>query len=131
MLTEKTSPKNYGRKGQSEIVSVLLIVLISAGLFAFIYFWVMPSIEKYQAEAIAKRVAAFFDQNNANSLPSKIEFIANNGGETTFTIPDVNGLWTLEVYASGNALQFSFPSKMSTVASDVGWVSLTPGAACP
>ena len=133
-------------KAQVDIVSAILIVLIALGLTATAYTWGLPLIQKRQDTAVLERISSYFDQNNVNSLPSRIEFIANNGGEQSFTI-DANGVWLVNpcskdelaacnpspavASSESNSLQFTFFSKASNVAIQTGFVSLTPGASCP
>jgi hypothetical protein len=81
-------------KAAVDVITSILIVMIALGLTATAYTWGLPLIQKQQDTAVVGRVASYFDQNNQNSLPSSIEFIANNGGEQTFSM-DVTGIWTL------------------------------------
>lgn len=132
------------RRGQADIISAVLIIVLALGLVTTAYTWGIPLIQKRQDTAIVDRVKNYFNQNNANSLPNKIEYIANNGGEETFTL-DVSGFWVLHSCPQGelancrdttpenNSLEFSFFSKVSNIAVGAGWVSLTTGssAACP
>ncbi len=133
-------------KAQVDIVSAILIVLIALGLTATAYTWGLPLIQRRQDTAVLERITSHFDQNNVNSLPSRIEFIANNGGEQAFTI-DANGVWLVNpcskdelaacnpspavASSESNSLQFAFFSKASNVATQTGFISLTPGASCP
>ncbi len=132
-------------KAQSDIVASILIIIIALGLAATAYTWGIPLIQKRQDTAVVERASGNFDQNNVNSLPSRIEFVANNGGEETFRL-DVDGIWQLRTCPRGeldncenppddiqnNFIQFSFTSKVTNIAaSTTDWVSLTPGATCP
>lgn len=122
-------------KSQADIISVLLIVIIAIGLVATAYIWGLPLIQKRQDTAIAERVNSYFDPNNANSLPVKIESVANTGGELTFSL-DVKGLWRVFPYTDtygieNNSIEFTFFSKVTKVAADKGWVSLSGVAGCP
>lgn len=135
------------RKGQADILSAILIVLLAIGLLSTAYLYGFPLIQKRQDTAVVDRVNSYFLQSSANSLPSKIEAIANSGGEATFTL-DTRGSWNLYPcadkdvggsYLSGcgnfgennNSIEFSFVSKITNIAVDKGWVSLTGGAVCP
>jgi hypothetical protein len=122
-------------KAQTEIISVILIITLVIALTGTILTWALPLIQKRQDAAVAERVAGYFNQDNSNSLPSEIEFIANTGGEKTFSF-DVNGLLFLN--ETGNWLSFTFFSKVRDVCltgepgcPSSGWVSKTVGATCP
>jgi len=115
------------KKGQADIVSAVLIIIISIGLIATAYTWGIPLIQKNQDRAIADRVANFFDQNSQSSLPNTIEFIANNQGEQTVKL-EITGFWKLNEGES--SIQYTFFSKISNIAVGSNWVSLTPGADC-
>ena len=133
-------------KAAVDVITSILIVMIALGLTATAYTWGLPLIQKQQDTAVVGRVASYFDQNNQNSLPSSIEFIANNGGEQTFSM-DVTGIWVINPCSTGelpscnpspsadfrenNSINFTFFSKVSNIATQAGFVSLTPGATCP
>jgi hypothetical protein len=114
-------------KAQADIISAIIIIIIAIGLVSSAYMWGLPMIQKKQDEALAERVSNYFNQNNENSLPSKIKFIADNGGEETFSL-DVSGLWTLNT--TENSISFTFFNKVSNIGSAT-WISLTSGASCP
>lgn len=116
------------RKSQADIVSAVIIIVITLSLLSTAYFWGLPLIQKRQDTAIAERVGSHFNQNNANSLPNRIEDVAKVGGETTFNL-DVDGLWILD--ENQDTLQFTFLSRVSNIAANAGWISLTSGASCP
>ncbi len=107
-------------KGQAEIISAIIIILIALSLVGAAYLWGFPLIEKRQHEAVAKRVVSYFDQENVNSLPSRIEYIARFGGTEIFTI-DANGIWTINT--TENSIYFTFYSKATPIGYDVGWIS--------
>jgi len=137
-------------KAQVDVISAILIVLIALGLTATAYTWGLPLIQKRQDTAVVERIASHFDQNNANSLPSRIEFVANNGGEQAFTL-DANGVWLLNPCPAQelpscspkqnatefNSIEFTFFSKVTDVSDKdaegkpIGFISKTPGASCP
>jgi hypothetical protein len=114
-------------KAQVDIVSAIIIIIIAIGLVSSAYLWGLPLIQKRQDAALVERVSNYFSQKNENSLPNKIERIANTGGEDTFTL-DVNGLWVLD--PSENSISFTFFSRVSNIGS-AAWVSLTTAASCP
>jgi hypothetical protein len=115
-------------KGQTDIISVVIIFVISLGLVSTAYLWGLPLIQKRQDTALVDRLSKSFDKNNANSLEKKMESIANNGGSDTF-IADTNGIWYYN--SSENSLQFSFTAKASRIATEAGWVALSSGNTNP
>jgi len=114
-------------KSQSDVISAMLILMISIGLVYTAFSWGLPLIQKKQDEALVSRVANYFSQQNANSLPKKIEFIANKGGTDTFNL-DVEGVWTIN--ETENSISFFFSSLASNVIQTGEWVSLTEGTDC-
>jgi len=68
-------------KGQSDIISIVLIIIIAIGLVSTAYTWGIPLIQKQQDTALVVRVANFFSNDNVNSLQKKIVSVATNGGE--------------------------------------------------
>ncbi|MEM5801874.1 MAG: hypothetical protein QXQ18_00605 [Candidatus Aenigmatarchaeota archaeon] len=122
------------KKAQTEAISLVLIVLLAIGLVAVAYSWGLPLIQKRQDTIIVERVKNSFSQINVNSLPSKIERAANSASEETFNL-DVDGLWVLYPYdfsgPENNSISFTFFSKVTDMAPDTGWQSLTPNAQCP
>jgi len=120
-------------KAQGDIISAVIIIIIAMGLVGAAYSWGLPLIQKRQDTAIVNRVLNYFDQNSVNSLPSKIESIANSGGEETFSL-DVSGVWILKLDTDttpyNNSITFGFYSKVSNFATG-NWISLTTGADCP
>lgn len=121
-------------RGQTDIISAIIIVVIAMGLIGTVYTWGIPLIEKQQSRAIVERLYSYFDRSNANSLPRIIEDVANNGGERIFS-STIDGLWVLNEYDTigeeRNSIQFTVATKISNIATDIGWISLTPGASCP
>lgn len=114
-------------KAQADIISAIIIIIIAIGLVSAAYMWGLPLIQKRQDAALVERVSNYFNQKNENSLSSKIEYIANSGGEETFSL-DVNGLWILS--STENSILFTFFSRVSNIGS-ADWISLTTGASCP
>ncbi|MFH0711084.1 MAG: hypothetical protein V1944_00745 [Candidatus Aenigmatarchaeota archaeon] len=111
-------------KGQTDIISAVIIFIISLGLVSTAYLWGIPLIQKRQDTALIDRVGKSFDRNNANSLEKKIESVANNGGSDTF-VGDTNGIWYYN--SSDNSIQFSFTAKTSKIATGVDWVAISSG----
>lgn len=100
-------------KSQADILSAVIIVIITLGLISTAYLWAAPAIQKKLDAAIAERVYKSFDRNNVNSLPRKIEYIAAHGGEESFDAV-TEGIWTLNTSIKcpyiNNSIQFSFVS---------------------
>jgi len=117
------------KKSQVDIISAIIIVIIALTLFSVAYFWGMPLIQKRQDTALVERAFKYFDPNNPNSIGKKIEYVANFGGEQTFSI-DLDGIWILhpcdENSLENNSLLFTFSSKVSNVAPNLGWIPFSP-----
>jgi len=117
------------KKAQVDIVSAIIIVIIAFSLFSAAYFWGMPLIQKRQDTALIERAFKYFDPNNPNSIGKRIEYVANFGGEQTFSI-DLDGIWILNEYTEANpennSLLFTFSSKVSNVAPNFGWIPFSP-----
>lgn len=134
-------------KAAVEIISVVLVAVFAIALFATAYMYFLPIIEKNQDKSLVERVDGLFDQSNTNSLPSRIEFVANNGGESRFD-SGVRGIFRLfpcadrqadgSTYREGcgnfggqnNSIEFTITSAAAKYANGTGWISLS-GAACP
>jgi hypothetical protein len=115
-------------KSQANIVAAVIIIVLAIALVSTAYTWGLPLIMKRQDWALVDRVRNSFDQNNINSLPSKIEYVAANRGENTF-YSETDGI--LELNETENSIAFSFFSRVSDIAVNSGWISLTHGASCP
>lgn len=117
-------------KAQVDILTSIIVVIMSIALVSTAYLWGLPLIQKRQGKTVIERVYEQFNQENVNSLSSKIEYIANMGGEESFTV-GADGLWVLS--NSDDWIQFTFSSKMSNIGYDMedGWISLTSEAFCP
>lgn len=119
-------------KGQSDIISIILIILIAIGLVGTAYTWGIPLIQKQQDTALVERVANYFSNDNVNSIQKKIISVATAGGEETFS-EDVSGFWQLipngAIIVDNNSLTFTFFSKVSNIANGT-WVTLN-GVPCP
>ena len=130
LRTGQTRPCSSS-KGQ-HIIAALLIVFITIALVAVAYTWGLPLMRKRQDAAKVSRLSNYFSAYNENSLMKKIEYIANNGGEETFTL-DVDGWWVLHEYieasSQNNSVEFNTFSRESNIAVGVGWIS--PGESCP
>lgn len=136
------------RKGQQDIISAVIIIIIAISLVATAYTWGIPLIQKRQDSALVGRTFSYFDQNNLNSVTSEILSVAQNGGDQTFT-SNVNGAWILypctDTDNSGNALAgcsstnnpendslvFAIFSTVSNYAYDVGWITMSSSDSCP
>jgi len=117
------------RKSQVDIVSAVIIVIISLTLFSVAYLWGWPLIQKRQDSALVERAFKYFDPNNPNSLEKRIQYVANFGGEQTFFI-DLDGVWILNEYdresPENNSITFTFSSKVSQIAPNFGWIPFSP-----
>lgn len=124
-------------KGQSDIIAVVLIVLIAIGLLGVAYSFGLPLIQKNQDRALDDRVKGFFATNNVNSLPAKIQSVANSRTKDAATI-DVRGAMRLMpgqepgaqfTSMNNNSIEFSFQSAVASFARDAGWIPLS-GSSC-
>lgn len=136
------------RKGQQDIISAVIIIVIAISLVATAYTWGIPLIQKRQDSALVDRTFSYFDQNNLNSITSEIVSVAQNGGDQTFT-SNVNGAWILypcsDTDSNGdpladcvsssnpenNSLSFAIFSTVSNYAYDVGWIAMSSSDTCP
>lgn len=120
-------------KAQSDIVGAIMIVLIAIALVGTALAFGLPLIQKNQDRALEERVNAVFNPENSNSLPAKIESVANSGGKDQIDL-DVEGATRLYKWDSPgpvkNAIEFSFKSRVSRYAIDAGWIPLSPEK-CP
>jgi len=117
-------------KGQSDIISAVIIIIIAIGLVSTAYTWGIPLIQKQQDTSLVDRVTSYFSPDNVNSIEKRIVSIATNGGEETFS-EDASGFWQLVpngASADSNSLSFTFFSRVSNIATGQ-WVSLN-GPAC-
>jgi hypothetical protein len=130
-----TENKNFSMsKAQADIISSVLIVIISLSLVASAYTWGMYLIEKRQSTTIVERVEKYFDRSNPSSIASRIEDVAVSGAEVVFNL-DVDGIWVLNpcsdsAISSGctgnddrnNTIMFVFNTKATNVKPGAGWV---------
>jgi len=119
-------------KAISEIISVVMIVVISIGLISAAYMYGLPLIQKSQDKSTLERTISFFDYNNPSSLPKKIEFVANTGSAEVLTL-DTQGIWEVHPFNENsplnNSIIFSFFSKVTNIDTQDP-ISLTPGSTC-
>jgi len=119
-------------KAVSEIISVVMIIVISIGLISAAYMYGLPLIQKSQDKSTLERTISFFDYNNPSSLPKKIEFVANTGTTEVLTL-DTQGIWEIHPYNENstlnNSIIFSFFSKVTNIDTQDP-ISLTPGSTC-
>ncbi len=130
-------------KAQADILSAVLIVIMSIGLVSTAYTWGVPLIQKRQDTSMIERTYKYFARDNPSSLTRKIENIAKYGGEDTFTV-DLAGMfqkanWRWVLYpctsesevcsctdeackSENNTIQLTVASKVSNVAVDYGWI---------
>jgi len=110
------------KKGQADIITAVLILILAISLFGIGYRYIKPMLEKRQDEAMVERVRNAFDPSNPSSLSSKIENVAKLGGEDTFTL-DVNGFW--ELNESEDSISFKFNSKVTDIIASDKWIPLS------
>ncbi|MEM5815226.1 MAG: hypothetical protein QXD89_01920 [Candidatus Aenigmatarchaeota archaeon] len=120
-------------KTVSEIISVVLILVLSLGLVSTALMYGYPMIRKTQDRVKLERVLALFVPEAPNSLVKKLEYISNFGGSETISL-DVDGIWEVRTYSENsiyaNSISFSFFSRATNVRSNQ-LISLTPGESCP
>jgi len=92
-------------KGQSEIVSALLIILIAIALTTTALMWGLPLLRKRQDSVLVEKINAAFDPQRPRCLQNVIKNVANNGGSEKFFV-DTEGIWT--VNETENSISFSF-----------------------
>ena len=123
-------------KAQSDIIGVILIVLIAIALIGVAFTFLGPLLTKNNDRALGDRVEAFFSTTNPNSLPAKIEAIANGGGRDTAVLDLTPGSGIAFIYPAtyaggqNNSIDFSFQSTDTKYAADGSWVSAS-GGSCP
>ncbi len=115
-------------KGQSDIVSLVLIVVISIGLLGAAYTWSLPLIQKRQDTTKFERIYSFFDPANPNSLERKIIYTARTGSDSIFS-SDFEGIWIID--KEENSITFTFFSKVTGFKPTNEWISLIPKSSCP
>ncbi|MEM5793226.1 MAG: hypothetical protein QXY45_02605 [Candidatus Aenigmatarchaeota archaeon] len=115
-------------KGQSQMVSAILIVLITLGIIGGIYPWASSVIQKKKDSKTVDDVYNFFQK-----LDSTIINIARNGGEESVELKTPG---IIEVYPNSisnnplnNSIVFKFQSKVTNVAGTSEWIPLnTPNS---
>lgn len=131
--------KHFSKKALSEIISVVLVTLITTALIGTVYIWGAPLISKRQDTRKTDRVYNTFNEENSNSLVYKIQYVAKNGGRETF-FSDTDGVWTLHEHSEtgnqNNSIEFETFSKVTNVAvadptEGIEWAPLTMGGSCP
>jgi len=108
-------------KGQTPIVSYILVAAIGIGILATAMPWVTNMVTKKQDAKTLDTVYNFFRQ-----IDEKIIDIANAGGKESFTL-DVPGKVTVypeeDVSEFSNSIVFEFKSKVSNIA-EGQWIPL-------
>jgi len=116
------------KKGQSQMVSALMIFLISLAILGSIFPWASSVIQKKKDAKSVNDVYNFFQK-----LDYTIINIARNGGEESLELK-VPGRITVypESYPDltlNNSILFEFQSKVSNVADSITWIPLnTPNS---
>jgi len=110
------------RKGQSQMVSAIIIVLIGLGIVGTVLPWASSVIQKKKDSKSVDDVYNFF-----KDLDSSIVDIARNGGEESLEIK-IPGRITVypDSYPGelNNSIVFIFESKVSNVADSEDWIPL-------
>jgi hypothetical protein len=110
------------RKGQSQMVSAIIIVLIGLGIVGTVLPWASSVIQKKKDSKSVDDVYNFY-----KDLDSSIVDIARNGGEESLEIK-VPGRITVypDSYPGdlNNSIVFIFESKVSNVAESQEWIPL-------
>lgn len=101
-------------KGQVDIVSAVIIILIALSLTSSALMWGLPLIQKRQDTAMVTRAHNFFTRE----LLSKIKSVASIGGTEKASL-DIKGIW--KINTTKNAISFMFFSKVSDKATGM-WV---------
>lgn len=126
-------------KGQVDIISVLLIFVISIALIGTILYFVIPYLGRLSDNTRLKSVSDMFnpDPQYSNSIINKIKTVVDQGSEETVTLPQgINGLWEVvcddpsDPYnISKNYIQFTIFSSSTDVPLDCsnpsigcGWI---------
>jgi hypothetical protein len=112
---------NNAKLGQTQIVSVLLIIVIALGAVSTVVPWANNMIQKKKDAKNVDDIYNFFQ-----TLDSAIRNIAENGGEESLTlkVPGKFSIYPSAVVSSfNNSIVFVFNSKVSNIA--VGdWIPL-------
>jgi hypothetical protein len=111
------------KKGQSQIISALSIVIVSLVIVGTVFSWAVNVIQKKKDSKSLDDVYQFFQEFEAT-----ITNIARTGGEESIKL-DVPGIITVypENYPDStlnNSVVFEFRSKVSNVAAIDGWIPL-------
>jgi len=110
-------------KGQSQVVSALIIILVSLTILATVFPWAVSVIQKKKDTKTVDDVYNFFEK-----LDSAIVDIARNGGEESLELTTPGKITVYpESYPNmiNNSIIFEFTSKVSNVADTGDWISLT------
>lgn len=110
-------------KGQSQIVSAIIIVLLTLGIIGTVFPWASSVIQKKRDAKTLDDIYNFFQK-----LDKVIIDVARNGGEETLII-NTPGLITVYPATNNdqtlnNSIIFEFKSKVSNVAESVEWIPL-------
>ncbi len=109
-------------KGQTQLVSVIMVILIALAILALVLPWAMNMIQKKKDMKSLDDVYNFFQ-----TLDKTIRDIAKNGGEETLNLKTTG---IIEVYSDSyssplnNSIMFTFYSKVSNIATGVGEIPL-------
>ena len=109
-------------KGQTQVVSVIIIILVALGAIASVIPWANNMIQKRKDAKSTDDAFNFFQK-----MDQTIRNIAENGGEETLELK-VDGILTIYPAADtselNNSITFLFISKVANVATG-DWIPLT------
>ncbi|MEM0333074.1 MAG: hypothetical protein QXX30_01250 [Candidatus Aenigmatarchaeota archaeon] len=117
----------------SEIISVVLILIISLSLVSLIIMYGYPMITKAQDKGALERIITLFSPEYTNSIVKKMEQVSKFGGSTTINL-EIRGAWEVVGFNAesemNNSLSYTFISKVTNVNSN-RYISLSKGESCP
>jgi hypothetical protein len=114
-------------KAQSEIISIVLVTIVAISLVSTAYFWGIPLIQKQQDTSLVERVFNNFNPDNPNSLPRRMQYIINVGGDEIYTVA-ADGVWRLDDV--NDSLEFSFLAKVSNFPEGGDFYPVGSSASC-
>ncbi|MCD6381769.1 MAG: hypothetical protein J7L43_02210 [Candidatus Aenigmarchaeota archaeon] len=109
-------------KGQQQILTPILVVLIMISIITSVYLWGLPIIQKNRDIAVLRKAEDFM-----KTLDDKIKYVANTQSKDSIDIPDGqvtfdpdNQTITLELYTKGTIYATGAPIYFVRNASDPG-----------
>lgn len=102
------------RKGQSQVVTAVLLVLIMITLVGVTYFWGIPLIQKQKDVVTVSNMERFL-----KTLNNKIQLVAKNGGTQKVTGIDVPGELELKEEEDKFVLNFKTTGHIIATGKDI------------